>query len=476
LKSVISPRMAASVMAATSAFLPTASAISSMHSMLISVESMSKATALKDDSFKGGVKREMTRPGANCWGDMLGWAAACHVGTGRLDYPSTRGPHGALPNFAAEVGSRQGLWCGAVALGLTRMVPKPEWTRHCPCAGSRPDKPQATSTKHPMISANRETSSPLSLWAKRWTLALAATGVGLMVSGCKTEYNTASTFNNTVASVKDAAKVVKINSVTPLSGFPLKFGFAAFIVITGQHLDKVNLPTSEMCANMVAVEFTTERAVVRCAPQTLSFQLEISDEDGVQLGVYPFEVPKPQVKVVTTEGDIVLELDADVVPYTVGNYLSYVNNKYYDGTIFHRVVSDAGNPDPDNFRSPMYIIQGGGFTGVSGAALVPQTGDLDAPIELESNKELSNVAGTIAMARSRDPAYDSATSQFFINVKDNIYFDYQSSTDPGYAVFGRVISGLDVAERINLVPTQTVGSSENVPVTDVKIVSATQIR
>jgi len=144
-----------------------------------------------------------------------------------------------------------------------------------------------------------------------------------------------------------------------------------------------------------------------------------------------------KVKLATSIGDIVVQLDAAKAPKTVDNFLQYVKAGHYNGTVFHRVI--------DNF-----MIQGGGMTA-----------NLDekptrAPIPLESRNGLVNNRGTIAMARTQDP--NSATSQFFINVKNNDFLNAAQSRDGnGYAVFGKVISGMDVVDKIRAVPTGKMG-------------------
>jgi cyclophilin family peptidyl-prolyl cis-trans isomerase len=142
----------------------------------------------------------------------------------------------------------------------------------------------------------------------------------------------------------------------------------------------------------------------------------------------------PVVVMETSKGTIKIELFADKAPITVKNFLSYVDDKFYDGTIFHRVISD-------------FMIQGGGFE--SG----PKEKEKTKPsIKNESANGVSNERGTIAMARTNDP--DSATAQFFINVKDNRNLDAAQGR-PGYAVFGKVIEGMDVVDKIKEVPTTT---------------------
>jgi peptidyl-prolyl cis-trans isomerase A (cyclophilin A) len=160
-----------------------------------------------------------------------------------------------------------------------------------------------------------------------------------------------------------------------------------------------------------------------------------------------------KVRLATSAGDIVVELDAAKAPKTVDNFLQYVKDGHYDGTIFHRVI-------------PGFMIQGGGFK----PDLVQKP--TRAPIPLESRNGLSNQRGTIAMARTNVP--ESATSQFFINVVDNAMLDQANSRDGnGYAVFGKVVDGMDVVDKIRAVPTASSGMHQNVPVTPVLINKAT---
>ena len=159
------------------------------------------------------------------------------------------------------------------------------------------------------------------------------------------------------------------------------------------------------------------------------------------------------VRLSTTMGDIVVELDAARAPRTVENFLQYVRDGHYNGTVFHRVI-------------PNFMIQGGGFT--TDLRQKPTRG----PIPLESRNGLSNVRGTLAMARTQVP--DSATAQFFVNLADNLFLDQPRSPDrQGYAVFGRVVAGLDVVERIQGVATGNRGPHQNVPLQPVVIQRAT---
>ena len=168
-----------------------------------------------------------------------------------------------------------------------------------------------------------------------------------------------------------------------------------------------------------------------------------------------------RMTIVTNQGTFVVELDPGTAPVTVANFTAYVAANFYSSTIFHRVVTGE-------------LIQGGAYL-AGPKAKVPNL----APIVLESNNGLKNVRGTIAMARIADQP-DSATSEFFINTQDNPAFDRQNDQNPGYAVFGTVVSGIDVVDKINAVATRSVtldGSGlvlPNVPVTDVRITSITQ--
>ena len=160
-----------------------------------------------------------------------------------------------------------------------------------------------------------------------------------------------------------------------------------------------------------------------------------------------------KVKLVTTMGDIVIELAPDKAPRTVENFVAYVKAGHYDGTTFHRVI-------------PNFMIQGGGMK--------PDMSEKPtrAPIPLEARNGLSNVRGSVAMARTNVP--DSATAQFFINVQDNPFLDAANARDGnGYAVFGRVVQGMDVVDRIRAVPTGSKGPHENVPLQPVTIKTAT---
>jgi peptidyl-prolyl cis-trans isomerase A (cyclophilin A) len=164
----------------------------------------------------------------------------------------------------------------------------------------------------------------------------------------------------------------------------------------------------------------------------------------------------PRVLLATSAGDITLQLDPEKAPKTVANFLEYVKSGHYDGTVFHRVMDG-------------FMIQGGGFT--PDMAQKPTR----APIPLESRNGLKNERGSVAMARTSVP--DSATAQFFINVVDNAMLDQANSRDgQGYAVFGKVVGGMDVVDKIRKVETGTRGGHQNVPVSPVVIRSATIVK
>lgn len=159
----------------------------------------------------------------------------------------------------------------------------------------------------------------------------------------------------------------------------------------------------------------------------------------------------PQAIIHTSMGDIQLELYADKAPISVENFINYAKNGFYDGTIFHRVIGG-------------FMIQGGGFTPDM------QKKETGQPIQNEAGNGLSNMRGTVAMARTNDP--HSATAQFFINVQNNTNLDYTGGTNSrnwGYAVFARVISGMEVVDEIRFVATETKGRYSDVPVEPVTI-------
>jgi peptidyl-prolyl cis-trans isomerase A (cyclophilin A) len=165
--------------------------------------------------------------------------------------------------------------------------------------------------------------------------------------------------------------------------------------------------------------------------------------------IAPSQALAQRIKLDTSEGAIVLELEREKAPKTVDNFVQYVRAGHYDGTIFHRVI-------------PNFMIQGGGMNAEM------REKPTRAPIPLEARNGLVNARGTVAMARTADP--NSATAQFFINLVDNGFLDAANARDGnGYAVFGRVVEGMEVVDRIRAAPTGTRGMHQNVPVTAVVI-------
>jgi peptidyl-prolyl cis-trans isomerase A (cyclophilin A) len=173
-----------------------------------------------------------------------------------------------------------------------------------------------------------------------------------------------------------------------------------------------------------------------------------------------FAADAPKVRFATTAGDFVVEVYPDKAPKTVENFLQYVKDKHYDGTIFHRVINN-------------FMIQGGGYDGKY------YEKPTRPPVVHEGQDAIAkggphNTVGTVAMARTNDP--NSATAQFFINVKDNAFLD-PAPGKPGYTVFGKVVSGMDIVEKIKSTPTGSGGPfPTDVPQTPVVIKSATLVK
>ncbi|MDD1613405.1 MAG: peptidyl-prolyl cis-trans isomerase [Methylococcaceae bacterium] len=164
-----------------------------------------------------------------------------------------------------------------------------------------------------------------------------------------------------------------------------------------------------------------------------------------------------KVKLTTTLGEIIIQLNTEKAPASSANFLTYVNEGFYNGTIFHRIIPD-------------FMAQGGGFDTSFNQKAV------HAPIKNEANNGLKNTRGTLAMARTNDP--NSATAQFFINYKDNSFLNHTSQTSNGwgYAVFGEVIEGMDVVDAMAKQATSNRGGHENVPKTDIVIEKAEVIK
>jgi cyclophilin family peptidyl-prolyl cis-trans isomerase len=170
----------------------------------------------------------------------------------------------------------------------------------------------------------------------------------------------------------------------------------------------------------------------------------------------------PILAMETSMGTIKIELYEEKAPLTVKNFLGYVDAKHYDGTVSHRVIGKENSPEGRDF-----MIQGGGFDKEMTEKKTR------AAIKNESGNGLSNIRGTIAMARLPDP--DTATAQFFINVADNTFLDDKGGKNQGYTVFGRVVEGMDVVDKIKAVKTGTKGRMGNVPLEPVEIKSVKRV-
>jgi peptidyl-prolyl cis-trans isomerase A (cyclophilin A) len=261
-----------------------------------------------------------------------------------------------------------------------------------------------------------------------------------------------------------------------VTGAGVKYANTSTFAIEGTGLADAAAPTSTDCEEISVLERSNTALRFTCTPwpdtsaMTTSFKVTPT---SVAEQTVSYTVPLPRVTIETSMGTMVVEMYPAYAPITVKNYLWYVNSGYYAGTIFHRVTTVT---DTNSYA----IIQGGGFTGANeaGTDLIASTGTTQAPITLETNVGLnnvvlSNIAGAVAMARTAEP--NSAQAQFFVNVSDNrSLFNYIDADHPGYAVFGRVVSGIEIVNSINGVDVHTVGSYANVPVTDVVITSATQ--
>ncbi len=252
------------------------------------------------------------------------------------------------------------------------------------------------------------------------------------------------------------AQVTAITAVAPLS-----YSKTATLEVAGDGLDQGISLVAPGCASLteLAGSTATQRrySCKVIAPASLTVEALRGDSSTALSAALP--VPAPQVTVVTSMGNIVVELNPVQAALTVDNFLRYTNDGFYANLLFHRVISN-------------FVIQGGGVT--PKPEKKPAT---YAPIKLESNNGLSNLRGSIAMARTGVP--DSATSEFYINVVDNLGLNYASAASPGYTVFGKVVLGLDVVDLIRLVPTTTRtgdGVYQNIPVTNVVIQSVAQTR
>lgn len=249
--------------------------------------------------------------------------------------------------------------------------------------------------------------------------------------------------------------------VTTMTASNARYSRAATLSINGRNLRAgIVVDVEGGCTNLTPVangsddlqQYTCEVLAVG------EFKAHVHTTDGRFLGRLTFQVPQPEVSMTTSMGSFVLELDPVAAPATVLNFLGYVNAGFYRNVIFHRVIADN-------------LVQSGGYT-TGPAAKAPA-----APaIELESDNGLKNLRGTIGAARTSAP--NSAQAQWYVNVGDNPGFDYVDADNPGYAVFGKVTSGLATIDAISAVATRADAATglSDVPVTEILITGATQTR
>jgi cyclophilin family peptidyl-prolyl cis-trans isomerase len=238
-----------------------------------------------------------------------------------------------------------------------------------------------------------------------------------------------------------------------------QYGKTATIYLGGKDLrSNLKVDTTGACTNPTfASNSNTDTLVLNCmVVKTGDYSLVVQTVEGVAIFSTTLNVPLPQVALITGKGSMTLELDPTLAPISTNNFLSYVNKGFYRNTLFHRII-------------PNFVIQGGGYT----EGILKKT-EQSAPIELESNKGLSNVRGSFAMARTNLP--NSATSEFYINLVDNLSLDYKNAANPGYAVFGKVIQGMDVADAIAAEPTGVVGGFSDVPLSEIALSLALQTK
>ena len=238
-----------------------------------------------------------------------------------------------------------------------------------------------------------------------------------------------------------------------------QYGKTATIYIGGKDLrSNLIIDTSGSCTNPTfASNSSTDTLVLNClVTKTGDFSMAVQTADGAVIYSTTLYIPQPQVALITSMGSITVELDPTLAPLSSNNFLNYVNKSFYRDTLFHRVI-------------PKFVVQGGGYT----TGMVKKT-DQSAPIALESNKGLSNLRGSLAMARTNLP--NSATSEFYINLVDNPSLDYKNAANPGYAVFGKVVEGLDVVNAIAAEPTGVVAGFSDVPLSEIALSFALQTK
>ena len=239
----------------------------------------------------------------------------------------------------------------------------------------------------------------------------------------------------------------------------LKYSQLSQFTLTGNFSDnEINVSTKNCKGLALVAGGTPTSKSVTCTIGAAGIgvvSLEAKLADGTVLKSVSFDVPNPQVSLVTNLGSMVVELNPTATPVTTDNFLQYVNSKFYDNTIIHRIVTTG-----------IFVAQGGWLSPTPAV----QPGQ-KAAIALEVNKGLSNLKGTIAMARSAE--LNSATSQFYFNLADNVALD---TAGGGYAVFGKVVSGAEVLDAMASVKTTTAFGLADFPASNVIVLSATQTK
>jgi len=248
-------------------------------------------------------------------------------------------------------------------------------------------------------------------------------------------------------------------AVSDIQVSQLKYGQLSQFTLTGNFSDnEINVSTKNCKGLALVAGGTTTSKSVTCTISSAGTGvviLEAKLADGTVLKSVSFDVPNPQVSLITNLGSMVVELNPTATPLSTDNFLQYVNSKFYDNTIIHRIVTTG-----------IFVAQGGWLS----PAPAVQSGE-KAAIALEVNKGLSNLKGTIAMARSAE--LNSATSQFYFNLADNVALD---TAGGGYAVFGKVVSGMEVLDALANVKTTTAYGLSDFPATSVTVLSAAQTK
>lgn len=256
-------------------------------------------------------------------------------------------------------------------------------------------------------------------------------------------------------------------AVSNMRASPAMFGRNTTVTVQGSNLKDVSATIEPGCPAMTRGAGGTDTVqTFSCRISWLGdMRVRVRRESsGALLGELRLDIPLPEVTFNaaqgTNTGTFTVQLQPEKTPGTVDNFLAYVNQAtgcFYRDTLFHRVDTAQG------------VVQAGGYT----TNLTTKEGKLP-PIALETNRGLSNLRGTIGMARTSDP--NSATSEFYVNMRDNLGFDYVSDSQPGYAVFGVVVSGMSDLDRLYAVPTVPKGQFTTAPATEVKITGCGQTK